>query len=512
MPDIIGVDFGNTRCYPSFIMDMNQENRTGGDPKDLLPGNCSDGIPSMYFYSATRGERLGQDAVSASAAPQSNRINLLKRRIGQSITLDGKVIACNDMITKLAEYVIRQANKRMEENFRTTSNEIALAYPVDYSFDQLQVLINLVEKATLRDGRHVRVVGTIREPAAAALDYLSQFGSKNESTTVLVYDLGGGTFDLALVAAHPSGRTLPDGTNVYYDIIDMDGDGQLGGHEFDQAMYNLFLQKTGVTPVGNEVSTWEELAEGTKVELSDVDTAWPGLVHGGMFLNVEITVDEYNAMIQPLVARTVEMTRRLLAKHPDVHPSYILLTGGQSQTPLVKQMLEAALPEYAGRVDIYRPSKAISYGAARYGVIERPTDDLSGAGTAVVRRTMFDLGVNTHSLVTGKEYVSCLISAGTTMPTPPDRWNTYETLEEGQRRVAFTVYEAKVDNPVKEQIKRDYNALMSITLNFGRSVPKGKKVQVSLYIENDNTLHIVARDPEDLSNVETESISFTRFA
>ena len=139
----------------------------------------------------------------------------------------------------MIQHCIRRANKQLEARFLITTNLVSLSYPATYTCAQRQRLIELAEEATLEDGTKVEVFGTIAEPAAAALDYLAEFAKTDKDTTILTYDLGGGTFDLALVAAYPKGRKRQTGETYYYDIINARGISKLGGVEFDDVMYKL---------------------------------------------------------------------------------------------------------------------------------------------------------------------------------------------------------------------------------------------------------------------------------
>ena len=370
----IGIDFGNVNTFPSFIMDMNLQTRRGGTPLSLLPAETgyNAGIPTTYHVAMRAGrlvETLGLPASTAS--PAKNRRNLLKRRFQKSETIDGHLVKYDEVITKMIEHIVRIANRTMQQNYRQTSNEIALAYPVEFTHAQMQHLINLAEKATLEDGRHVKVAGTIREPAAAALAYLGSIKTTKQDYSVLVYDLGGGTFDVASVSAHLQGN-VRNGSVEYYDVHGFDG-AQLGGAEFDEAMLRLFITKSRYTPTGNRYELWRREAENCKISLSDPQTnaVYPELFNADDEpLDVSITRAEYEGAIRPLVQKTVDLTVNLL-KQPNIpQPDLILLTGGQSQTPLIQRMLAEALPAYKDKIIIYMPQQAISFGAARFGALE----------------------------------------------------------------------------------------------------------------------------------------------
>ena len=214
---VIGLDFGNYNSFTCYISDFDEGTKMGGIVHDLLPQGLNDGIPSVFFYSKKIGTLCGEDAVRNRAKPVENRVRYLKRHLGERMTLDGgdTTIPYDAAITEVIQHCVRKANEQLKSGYQVTTNLISLSYPATYTFAQRQRLIELAEKATLADGTKVKVYGTIAEPAAAALDYLAEFSKSTKETTILVYDLGGGTFDLALVSAYPAGKRNSSG-DLYY--------------------------------------------------------------------------------------------------------------------------------------------------------------------------------------------------------------------------------------------------------------------------------------------------------
>ena len=376
---IIGLDFGDCSSELCFIEDMDSVTRTGGNVHELLPPQYSGGgggIPSVYFYSKKKGVFYGYDAMSSRATPETNRLRYLKRRLGETATIDGKLVFIDDAITEVIQYCVRLANVQLEENFRKTTNLISLSYPATYTCAQRQRLIELAEKATLEDGTHVKVCGTISEPAATALDYLAMNGKTDKETTVLTYDLGGGTFDLALVAAYPKGRKNALGGTYYYDIINHRGLDKVGGKAFDDAMYELLLEKVNEELLGDELTQREvysirnTVAEKAKIELSSMDVVNPEIVHDDEMLDIEVTREEFEDKTKALLRQTIRLTKDLLKDHPENKPDYILLSGGPCEMPMVEAGLKKYLKEYADRIIKYRPQLAVAAGAARYGACE----------------------------------------------------------------------------------------------------------------------------------------------
>lgn len=489
---MIGFDFGNYNTFPCFISDFDPGTRMGGTVHDLLPSGLQDGIPSVYYYSKNVGVLCGEEAVRTRAKPVKNRVRYLKRHLADSITLDDRTITYADAITSVIQHCVRRANEQLHAGWQMTTNEIALSYPATYTFAQRQRLIELAERATLADGTPVKVAGTIAEPAAAALDYLAEFAQTKEETTVLTYDLGGGTFDLSLVCAYPAGRKNQAGRTYYYDILDAGGLSDVGGAEFDQVLYELMLSKLDVPLKPAHKSALHRLAENTKIDLSTDDYAEPELFYDDDYLSIQVTRSEFEAASRSLLQQTIAATQTMLREHPNQQPDLILLTGGASKMPMVKRALEEALPQFKDKIAYFRPSRAIAYGAARFGAAEG-NPDVNEGHTLVQRRTLYDIGVRFYESVEDEVgHISTYIPAGTPIPYT-GTYHGSRTLSEGQRYAEFEVYESIVPHPDRNRVLEDYVKIMNVTLDHGQKMPKGTRDETRLHVDERGVLTIQAR-------------------
>ena len=488
---IIGIDFGNYNTFPCFISDFDPGTRMGGTVHDLLPSGLQDGIPSVFYYSKKVGVLCGEEAVRTRARPVGNRIRNLKRHLADSITLDDRTISYGEAITSVIQHCVRRANEQLHAGWQMTTNQISLSYPASYTSAQLQRLIELAEQATLADGTPVKVVGTIREPAAAALDYLAEYAQTKEETTVLTYDLGGGTFDLALVAAYPGGRENREGGIYYYDTIAHGGLSNVGGTEFDKVVYQLVLSKLDVPLKPIHKNTLQRQAEAIKIALSTDDYVEEELFYEDDFLPYQITQQEFEEAASGLLQQTIDATRQMLLEHPN------LLTGGASKMPMVKKALEEALPQFKDRIIYFRPSRAIAYGAARFGTAE-VNQDPAGDTTMVQQRTVFDLGVRFYNGTDDKVgHIATYIPAGTPIPYAGEHHGS-RTLHENQRYSGFEVYEAVVSNPDRNNVFEDYVQIMEVTVDHGEGgVPVGTENESRLQVDKLGVLTIQARMKTD---------------
>lgn len=509
---VIGFDFGNCNSYLCFIPHYDMEKgRLGGAVQSLLPAKWKDGIPSVFFYAnsdkckkdAEKNKKplpwSGVDAVRMVATPYKNRKRLLKRHLGEHFTLDDRSFSYDDAIVQVVEHCIRTANKILKEKMMVTTNLVSLSYPATYTCAQRERLIELVERATLEDGKtHVKVFGTITEPASAALDYLADCAKKDSDTTVLTYDLGGGTFDLALVSAYPKGRKNASGETYYYDIVNARGIENLGGAEFDEVVYQLLLKKIGKTLNEEQQSKVRNLAESVKIDLSENEITYP-MLEGIIDDEIEITRKEFENASTALIKKTIDATQKMLADHKNQAPEMILLTGGASQMPIIKKELEKAFPQYKGKVQIFRPSEAIACGAARFGTVEMTMDmpdpnQTEGRKTSIIQqRVIYDIGVRMQVSTEDKTiYILQRIAAGTPIPYEGKRYRastTYDTT-----RLKYAVFEANKQNPDKYKIKEDYTEIMTVFLEFGRLCPPMTPSEYRLSIDALGRLTIEAWD------------------
>ena len=511
-PTVIGLDFGNCNSFPCFISEFDSDTKIGGNVHDLLPGGMNDGIPSVFFYSDKTGVLCGENAVRSRARPVQNRKRYLKRHLGKTMTLDKREFSYDEAITEVIQHCVRLANRQLQSGWQLSTNLLSLAYPASYTFAQRQYLIEQAEKATLADGTPVKVYGTIAEPAAAALDYLAESGDSKEAA-VLVYDLGGGTFDLALVAVYPQGRKNSEGDTYYYDIVDVGGLDDVGGAEFDEIMYQLLTKKFQVSLKPSHKEKLRAESERIKKDLSTDSYAEAELLYDDEYLSVQVTREEFEDASRELLQKTIAATKTMLADHSNQQPDYIVLTGGASQMPMIRKTMETEIPEFKEKIRDFRPNRAIAYGAARYGTTELISEIRTEEnGSMIQRRTAYDLGIRFfHSKDDEKGYISTYIPAGTPIPYKTD-FQSSHTLLEKQRYSMFRVNEAKTAHPNTENVSDDYTEIMRVQLDRGKEVPKGTKSETRLCIDKLGVLTIEAREADHPENKIQNNVELTNLS
>lgn len=500
---IIGCDYGNYYFQAIFIQNIDPKTLRGGVPLNLCDPTSPDpnGTPSAFFYSPKRNN--GQPVCGYAATrqrPLSNIVRYLKRNMLGSVTLDGRTFTYADMITQTIQHCVREANRQLRAQTQTTSNEIGLAYPASFEARERKYLISLAEKATLEDGTPIKVVGTITEPAAAALDYLAEHPGAKPETCVMAYDLGAGTFDLSVVEAFPNGKKDAQGNTYYYDVRWTDGLPKLGGLEFDKKVQDIMIQKIGYTPKGQQADLLMQVAEQTKRELTVQDTVYP--LFGDE--DIEITIEEFNNAVRPLVMETIELIKNALNSPTVPRPDLILLTGGASRMRIVKEMLEREIPQYRGKIVSHRPSQAIACGAARFATVE--TDNSLKVGKvapppSVVLRTTLDLGVRFWDPDRDEFYIDTMIKQSTPIPCTSEVI-ICSTAEEGQRYMEMGVYEARKALPNTRKADEDYENVMPHDYEFKHPVRRGTAVYAQMMIDRKNVLSLKVWEPSNQAKTE----------
>lgn len=234
MTYVIGLDLGDRYSYASTVEGMD-ERRSGGTELGSQVG-----VPSRFFYDGdVSGDPLVCRELDRYDIDETAGVGMLKRHINESFEMGGGTFAYRDAVTRVAQHVVRMANESLLELRQATTGLVLLAYPATFSSADRRALVGAVEGATLEDGRHVEVVGTIIEPAAAALEYLARRDPGGGARTVLVYDLGGGTFDATALTAYPEGEKGPGRARYFYREHLTEGIADLGGEDFSAALRSI---------------------------------------------------------------------------------------------------------------------------------------------------------------------------------------------------------------------------------------------------------------------------------
>lgn len=363
--EILGVDVGNGYGKVSILL------KRDADPLYLLPDSLRAGMPSTA-YVAPNGEitvygakiRRPTRAVEAVKTKLCENYIVLEETKGQPY----QVSPC-DVYAAIARDLVKLANDERRKRAEKPLYQLYLTYPADFK-DRPALLGKLkssVESVNL-DGHNLKVVGMISEPSAVAVDYLYYMRNlaanpiKAKKFTVLVYDLGHGTFDTAVVTAYDEpGREC--------DLHCQNGDGEIGGKKFDELLYAEMVAQVR-QQAGEKASFDKEALRKLVVEMKH-DLSTRDISEKDFFANDEdillrYTREEFNQLIAPQLMRTMELVElvREEAAAKGVTIDAVVLSGGSSQIPVIRQTLNQ-LVENRLPVEIYRPSFGVTFGAAR---------------------------------------------------------------------------------------------------------------------------------------------------
>jgi molecular chaperone DnaK (HSP70) len=465
---IIGIDLGTTNSEVAVVRDGRVE---------VIP--VSGGVrilPSVVGIADDGALLVGEPARNQYVLRPERTVRSIKRRMGEytRVSMGDKDYSPQE----ISAMILRRLKKIAEDYLEQPVNKAVITVPAYFSDAQRQATREAGEIAGLE------VVRIINEPTAAALAYES---GHQGARTALVYDLGGGTFDVSVV-------------NLEGDVVEVlasHGDNHLGGDDFDQKIVDFALEHirqqhgADASQSATAMARLQRAAEAAKIALSDRPFATIIeeylLEHQGVpvHLSLEISRDDYEAMIAPYIAETLDATHVALsgARLTVSDIDEILLVGGATRTPLVARRLKEELGlQPRGELN---PDLCVAMGAAiQAGVI-------GGAKTSavLVDVTPYTFGTSALDDMNGAIYPYCfvpLIRKNT--PIPVSKSEVFFTSFDGQTKVDIGVYQGE-----------DPDALNNIeigqfTIEGLRDAPSGNPIVTTFSIDVDGILHVTSRE------------------
>lgn len=376
---VLGCDIGNGFGYISLLSDPK------ADPIPLFPvkyeGLAKNGMPTAAYVKPPTGEdievfRNGRPAEKKYVGQSEQLIRAIKTRYKEgyiSVPNVSEPVEVGRIYSAIARDLILLAEEDLSDKRINPVYEVVFTFPASFS-DNVSVLESMqrsIESLEI-DGTKIHVLGRIPEPAAIAIDYLhymqhiapTEVRINRNEYTVLVYDLGHGTFDTAVVTAKSDG--------IPYILHSKDGLPEVGGKDFDQVLYDEIvkvLRNNYDIELRNE--TQRELVRqesvNAKIALSSSEIYTASIMIGGSYCNIDITRERFEELSQHLVFQTLELVQSILdeATSDGIKIDAVVMSGGASQMPMIKKNLEEML-EGNYPISLFRPSEAVSFGAARY--------------------------------------------------------------------------------------------------------------------------------------------------
>ena len=472
MSKIIGIDLGTTNSCVAVL--------EGGEAHVIPNPEGGRTTPSVVAFK--NGERIVGDAAKRQALTNPNTVSSIKRLMGTSkkTELDGKKYSPEEISAMILGYLKDYAENYLGEKV----TKAVITVPAYFDDAQRQATKNAGKIAGLEVER------IINEPTAAALAY--GLDKQENAHTVLVYDLGGGTFDVSVME-------LGDGV---FEVKSTAGNNKLGGDDFDNRIMDYLVtefkkeNKVDLTKDKMAMQRLKEVAEKAKKDLSGMSTTQisaPFISQGEdgpLHLDITLTRAKFEDLISDLVESTLKPVRQAIkdAKIKKEDIDKVLLVGGSTRIPMVQELIKKELGQEPSRE--VNPDEVVAMGASiQGGVLTGEVNDI-----VLLDVTPLSLGLETLGGV-----MTVLIEKNTTIPT--SKKQVFSTAADNQPAVDLHILQGE------RSMAADNKTLGRFQLTGIPAAPRGvPQIEVTFDIDANGIVNVKAKD---LGTNKEQSITIT---
>lgn len=506
---IYGIDLGTTYSAIAYVDEFNQA--------EIIPNSDNERVtPSVVFFESPTNIVVGSVAKEAAKHDSESVVDFVKRQMGTDYAFHYEGVDYKP--EEISSYILRRLAEDAKKTGEHDVKDVVITCPAYFGEAERNATRLAGELAGLN------VLQILDEPAAAALFY--GLNCRGERKNAIVYDLGGGTFDVSVVSVD----------DAEIKIVCTDGDHRLGGKDWDDALVRFlvseFENSTGIENILDDPETSYDLrydAEKAKQSLTKRDSTKARVSSGGERLNVEITRERFEELTRDLVDRTIDFTRSVLetAKTKGVEKiDAFLLVGGSTRMPMIEARVREAFAESLGcEPQQFEVDEAVAKGAALFGqcrhikiALEEKAQELAGKSfeeltererETVVDQTSAEQGVSSeYVLETSKTSITTVATKSYGVQAKKDGVRVVRNLIERQTptptiasQIFFTedadadCIELRVfannlsaaDAPLEESVE-----IGTATLDLPPGLPARSKVRVNFELSPEGRLEMTA--------------------
>lgn len=495
---VLGIDLGTTYSVVAYV-GPDGEAAVIPNPQGLLT------TPSAVYFEDDGTALIGQEAKESGSVDADNTVTHIKRRMGErfDIGVRGKVLGPEGVSALILRGLVDGARAYIGG---TGPVRAVITVPAYFGVAEREATAQAAKIAG------IEVLELIAEPVAAAVAYGVDRG---DTGTVLVYDLGGGTFDTTMVSLSSSGPR----------VLITDGDHELGGADWDERilahLVDRFCALNGIDDAPDDESWLQDLAlrsEQLKKDLTGITAKSLTVRHDGASAKIEVTRQELEEVTRDLLEQTFHIVDRTLESSKAVGappPTKILLVGGSSRMPAVARELQV---RYGVETVLADPDLAVAKGAALHArALARQAAPQSAAG-AMTKKAQRGLLLNQASSVLPRglgvllhdsydpegtrKFVDHLVPANSPLPVRPVT-KTFSTCLDNQEKIRIEIFEqaGAIASPELEHNRRVLDGELS-------GIPQlrgGSPIDIEIGVDRDGRITVTATEPKSRRKLVLES-------